>query len=251
MKAIILSAGQGTRLLPHTAEIPKCALPIHGKSVLEWQVDELLKAGVDDILVVTGFATEKVEQLLTRRYDSQTVRTAFNPFYKVSDNLATCWIVRNEMTEDFILLNGDTLFDTSVLKSLLASRPQPITVTIDRKSAYDDDDMKVQLAGDRLTRIGKDIPLDQVDAESIGMLLFRGTGTALFRRTIEQVLRTPEGLKRWYLSVINELAQTATVGTCCIEGSPWAELDFPADLKKVEDVVKGIAESWRLAEGGA
>ncbi len=251
MKAIILSAGQGTRLLPLTAEVPKCALPILGKTVLEWQIDELLKSGVDDIVVVTGFATDKVEQLLARRYDRTMVRTVFNPFYKVSDNLATCWVVRNEMAEDFILLNGDTLFDTTVLRSLLASSAQPITVTIDKKTTYDDDDMKVLLDGNRLTRIGKDIPLDQADAESIGMLFFRGTGPALFQKTIEQVLRTPEGLKRWYLSVINELAQTTTVGTCCIEGSPWAELDFPADLKKVEEVVKGLAENWRNAEGGA
>jgi choline kinase len=245
MKAIILSAGQGTRLLPLTAEIPKCALTFHGKTVLEWQIDELLKSGVTEIVVVTGFATDKVEQLLASRYHSEPVRIVFNPFYKVSDNLATCWIVRNEMTADFILLNGDTLFDTSVLKCLLGSQPQPITVTIDKKSAYDDDDMKVMLDGDRLTRIGKDIPLDMVDAESIGMLFFRGTGPALFQKTVEQVLRTPEGLKRWYLSVINELAQTTPVWTCCIEGKPWAELDFPADLGKVGQVVKGIDENRR------
>ena len=250
MKAIILSAGQGTRLLPLTAEIPKCALTLYNKTVIEWQVDELLNSGVDDIVVVTGFATDKVEQLLARRYHSQPVRAVFNPFYKVSDNLATCWIVRNEMEGDFILLNGDTLFDTSVLKCLLGSKSQPITVTIDKKSTYDDDDMKVLLDGDRLTRIGKDIPLDKADAESIGMLFFRGAGAALFQKTIEQVLRTPEGIKRWYLSVINELAQTTTVGTCCIEGSPWAEVDFPADLKRAEGVVRGIAENSRLAEGG-
>jgi len=249
MKAIILSAGQGTRLLPLTAEIPKCALTIHGKSVLEWQIDELLKSSVDDIVVVTGFGTDKVEQLLARRYAGLQVRTVFNPFFKVSDNLATCWVVRNEMAQDFILLNGDTLFDTEVLECLLGSEPQPITVTIDKKSAYDDDDMKVILDGDRLVRIGKDIPLDMVDAESIGMLLFRGAGAALFQKTIEHVLRTPEGLKRWYLSVINELAQTTTVWTCSIEGSPWAEVDFPADLEKAEAVVKGIAENWRKTGG--
>lgn len=250
MKTIILSAGQGTRLLPLTAEIPKCALPIHGKTVLEWQVDELLKSGIDDVVVVTGFGTEKVEQLLARRYHGHGVRTVFNPFFKLTDNLATCWVVRNEMEEDFILLNGDTLFDTSVLKSLLASRPQPITVTIDKKASYDDDDMKVMLDGDRLVRIGKDLPPDKVDAESIGLLFFRGAGATLFQKTIEQVLRTPEGTKRWYLSVINELAQTVTVGTCCIEGSPWAEIDFPADLQRAEEVVRGIAERWRMAEAG-
>jgi len=250
VKAIILSAGQGTRLLPLTAEIPKCALPIHGKTVLEWQVDELLKSNIDDIVVVTGFGTDKVEQLLTRRYQGHGVRTIFDPFFRLADNLVTCWVVRNEMEEDFILLNGDTLFDATVLKALLESRPQPITVTIDKKASYDDDDMKVMLDGDRLIRIGKDLPHDKVDAESIGMLFFRGAGATLFQKTIEQVLRTPEGTKRWYLSVINELAQTTTVGTCCIEGSLWAEIDFPADLKRAEEVVRALAENWKMVEGG-
>lgn len=250
MKAIILSAGQGKRLLPLTADTPKCALLINGKTVLEWQIDELLHAGVDDIVVVTGFGTDKVEQLLARSYDPRQVRTVFNPFYKLADNLATCWVVRGEMDQDFILLNGDTLFDSMVLKRLLKSEIQPITVTIDKKSGYDDDDMKVMLEGTRLTRIGKDLPRDRVDAESIGMLLFRGAGVALFRETIEQVLRTPEGTRRWYLSVINELAQTSPVGTCCIEGLPWAEVDFPQDLAHAENVVRGIAENWKKAQGG-
>ncbi len=248
MKAIILGAGQGKRLLPLTAETPKCALILNGKTVVEWQIDELLKSGIDDIVVVTGFGTDKVEKLLAQRYDGDRVRTVYNPFYQLADNLATCWVVRNEMAEDFLLLNGDTLFDTSVLKRLLTAKPQPITVTIDKKASYDDDDMKVVLDGERLARIGKDLPLDKVDAESIGMLLFRGAGTALFQKTIEQVLRTPEGTRRWYLSVINELAQTTPIATCCIAGSPWAEVDFPADLKHAEDVVKGIAGNLRKAE---
>ncbi len=249
MKAIILGAGQGKRLLPLTADTPKCALILNGKTVVEWQIDELLKSGVDDIVVVTGFGTDKVEALLKQRYGQHRVRTVFNPFYQLADNLATCWVVRSEMDEDFILLNGDTLFDTSVLKRLLEAKASPITVTIDKKATYDDDDMKVLLDGERLTRIGKDLPLDQVDAESIGMLLFRGVGAALFQKTIEQVLRTPEGTRRWYLSVINELAQTTPVATCCIAGSAWAEVDFPADLKHAEAVVKGIAENWQKAEG--
>lgn len=250
MKAIILGAGQGKRLLPLTADTPKCALTLNGKTIIEWQIDELLKSDVNDIVVVTGFGTDKAEKLLNRRYEKCGVRTVFNPFYQLADNLATCWVVRNEMDQDFILLNGDTLFDTKVLKRLLQTKPQPITVTIDKKKGYDDDDMKVMLDGERLVRIGKDLPLDKVDAESIGMLLFRNSGPALFRETVEQVLRTPEGTRRWYLSVINELAQTMAIGTCCIEGLPWAEVDFPADLKYAEEVVKGIAENWKKTESG-
>jgi len=251
MKAIILSAGQGKRLLPLTAETPKCALVVQGKTVLEWQIDELLRAGIDEIVVVTGFGADKVEQLMERRYAVSQVRTVFNPFFKLADNLASCWVVRSEMAEDFILLNGDTLFDSAVLERLLSSPPAPITVTIDKKAAYDEDDMKVILDGDRLVSIGKKLPLDLVTAESIGMLLFRSTGTALFRNTIEQVLRTPEGTGRWYLSVIDELARTTAVMTCCIQGLPWAEVDFPADLKNAERVVKGIVDGRNRAETGS
>ena len=243
MKAIILSAGQGRRLLPLTADTPKCAVRIHGKSMVEWQIDELIKAGINEILVVLGFRADRVEELLADRYGFGSVRTLYNPFFSLADNLGTCWVARAEMNEDFLLLNGDTLFDSEVLRRLVKSPVQPVTVTIDRKLAYDADDMKVQLDGDRLVRIGKNLPLDQVDAESIGMLLFRKNGPLLFRDNIEKVLRTPEGTKRWYLSVIDEMAQSMTVGTCCIEGLPWAEVDFPDDLERAEKVVKGIAEN--------
>ncbi len=242
MKAIILSAGQGKRLLPYTAERPKCTVPINGQAMVEWQIDELIKCGVEDICVVVGYGADKVEQLLNDRYGQGGVRTIFNPFYSVADNLGTCWIAKAEMTEDFIILNGDTLFQAPVLENLLASEPRPVTVTIDRKNSYDGDDMKVILDGERLVRIGKDLPLDQVHAESIGMLLFRGEGPELFRQTVEDVMRNPTSLKRWYLSVIDELAQKTPVWTCCIEGLVWGEVDCPADLKHAEKVVRGIAE---------
>ncbi len=210
--------------------------------MIEWQIDELIKCGVEDICVMLGYRADKVERLLDSRYGKGCVRTLFNPFALVSDNLGTCWVARTEMIEDFVLLNGDTLFQAPVLERLLDSAPHPITVTIDRKSRYDADDMKVILDGERLVRIGKDLPLDQVHAESIGMLLFRGEGPDLFRLKVEEVLRRPTALKRWYLSVIDELAQQRPVWSCCIEGLAWGEVDCPADLTHAEDVVRGISE---------
>ena len=80
MKAIILSAGQGRRLLPLTAENPKCLLQIGGQSLLEWQLQELAKCGVDQVAVVVGFAAEKVENLIQRQGHGGWVHTIFNPF---------------------------------------------------------------------------------------------------------------------------------------------------------------------------
>lgn len=242
MKAIILSAGQGKRLLPLTAEKPKCAVTIDRRSMIEWQIDELMKCDIENICVVLGYRADMVEALLDRRYGPGRINTLFNPFASVSDNLGTCWIAREEMSEDFILLNGDTLFQASVVERLLNSPPHPVTVTIDRKHRYDADDMKVILDGDRLLHIGKDLSLDRVHAESIGMLLFQGEGPNLFRQGVEQALRCPTALKRWYLSVIDDIARQAPVWTCCIQGLAWCEIDCPADLKRAKEVVCRIAE---------
>ena len=238
MKAVILSAGQGSRLLPLTAERPKCLLPLGAKSLIEWQVDVLARCGVDEIVVVVGFRAGLVEAVLAERVrPGLSIRTLFNPFYNVADNLGSCWMARHEMSDDFLLLNGDTLFEAAVLRRLLQSPPAPITVTIDRKASYDADDMKVRLDGTRLLEIGKTLPPARTDGESIGLLLFRGAGPELFVDAVDRALRVSEGLKSFYLKVIDQLARSHRVETATIEGLSWGEVDYPADLQRAEQIV--------------
>jgi choline kinase len=249
MKALILSAGQGRRLLPLTADTPKCLLPLNGRTALEWQIDHLLANGVNEIGVVVGYNAHKVESRLEERYGKGVINTIFNPFYEVADNLASCWMARHYFSDELLLINGDTLFEQSLLQNLLTAKDHPITVTIDRKQAYDSDDMKVKLDGDRLVRIGKDLPMDQVDGESIGMLFFRSEGSALFRETVEAALRDPAALSRWYLSVIDEIARSNDVHVHSIEGMEWGEVDFPLDYEKAKRMTANWADSKVKAAG--
>jgi choline kinase len=238
MKAVILSAGQGSRLLPLTAEKPKCLLPIGDYSLIEWQLRELIAAGVTDIVVVLGYGADQVETVLERwRQPGIEIRTVFNPFFNVADNLASCWLARHEMDRDFLVLNGDTLFEAAILRKVLASPEAPITITIDRKRIYDADDMKVQVDGDRLISVGKSLSADETNGESIGMLLFRGTGPKLFADMLDQFMHTPEGLKTWYLRVIDRLAKTGAVVAASIEGKAWGEVDFIEDLERARQMV--------------
>src|SRR3546814_8865334 len=169
MKALILSAGQGSRLLPLTEDCPKCLLPLGGRSILEHQVEQLAASGVTEIVVVTGCRAAAVESRLARlRRLGVRVRTVFNPFYNVADNLASCWMARAEMEGGFLLLNGDTLFEPGIARRLIAAPPAPVTLTIDRKPNYDSDDMKVVVEGTRLREVGKTLPPERVNGESIG-----------------------------------------------------------------------------------
>jgi choline kinase len=237
-KAIILSAGQGSRLLPHTQDLPKCLLDLAGRSMLGWQLQGLARAGVKEAVVVTGFRADLVESALPGITPAgMLVRTSFNPFYKVADNLASCWMVRGELAGPVLTLNGDTLFEPAIARRLLAAPAADITVTIDRKPAYDEDDMKVITAGERLTAIGKKLPMAEVTGESIGFLRFSAAGAASFVAEIERTMRTLEGTSLWYLSAIHRLANVGTdVKVASIEGLQWGELDFPADLKRCRTI---------------
>lgn len=236
MRAIILSAGQGRRLLPLTENMPKCLLEVEGDlPALHFQLRALAACGVDQACVILGFNAEKVEQsLASRPVPGIEVKTVFNPFFKRSDNLATCWLARDEMEDDFILLNGDTLFEDTVLERLLASPPAPLTLTINEKDTYDDDDMKVSLGeGGRLKAVGKKLSADVVNGESIGMMLFRDSGTTAFRQALEDAIREPEALSLWYLSVVNGLVDQLDIRTAAITGLWWGEVDSAEDLEAV------------------
>ena len=238
MKALILSAGQGSRLLPLTAERPKCLLPVGPKTLLEWQVEILARGGVDDIAVVVGFRAAQVVDLLARLVrPGLAIRTVFNPFYSVADNIGSCWLARHEMNGDFVIANGDTLFEGAVLRRLLEAASAPIVVTVDRKASYDADDMKVRVDGTRLLEIGKMLPAAATNAESIGLLAFRGDGPRLFAEAIDRAMHTADGLKSFYLKVIGQLAKAHRVETVSIEGLAWGEVDYPADLRRVERLV--------------
>ncbi len=240
-KAIILSAGQGSRLLPLTADQPKCLIDFSGRSLIAWQISALAANGIEEIVVVTGFRDDKLEAALAAlTVPGVTITTRFNPFYKVADNLGSCWIAREAMDQDFIILNGDTLVSPEIVGRLIAGATAPITVTIDVKDSYDLDDMKVQRDGDRLLQIGKRLEPAETNAESIGMLAFKGDGPAIFRRQVEAMMRTPEGVLNWYLKAIHALAPSGVVGTVSIEGLRWAEVDFPEDLP----IARALTESW-------
>jgi len=239
MKAIILSAGQGSRLGHMVDDLPKCLIDFNGRTLLDRQLDTLEANGVHEAVVVTGFHDELVGQAIAARRGGPTVRTIFNPFYKVADNTGSLYMAREELGGDCLVWNGDTLVSRELMRKVVANERPGICVTIDRKQAYDDD-MKVIAADDgRLRAIGKRIS-EGVNAESIGLLAFRSGGADRFREAIERAMRTSEGTTIWYLRVIHHLAQNGEVWTLDINGEEWGEVDFPPDV----DAARELTARW-------
>ena len=238
MKAIILSAGQGRRLMPLTSNMPKCCLPLHGVSILEWQLSQIARCDIDEVVVVTGFASETVDSVVNR-VKGINVRTLHNPMFAHTDNLGTCWEARFEMDGPFVLMNGDTLFEAAVLQRLLAcDKGYPITLATDTKPHFDLDDMKIIADGDRLLKVSKQLDISLVHGESIGLMVFNQAGAEAFTEKLEEMMDKPDALKLWYLSAIDQLASLGIAGICPIHGLSWCEVDDAADFKAAADVVK-------------
>lgn len=243
-KAIILSAGKGSRLYPFTEDRPKCLLELSGRTLLEWQLDALHASGIARMVVVTGFHHDRVAEVVAARGQERgRVETLFNPFFQVADNLGSVWIARAEFDRDVLLLNGDTLVPSTLIDRVLAGGAAPISVTVDVKDGYDADDMKVLREGDRLVRIGKLLGPTECNAESIGLLAFRGEGPAIFVDAVERIMHTPEGTQSWYLRVIDRIADSGVVGTVSIEGERWQEVDYLTDM----EAARALTADWAAA----
>jgi len=248
VRVIILAAGQGKRLLPLTTEVPKALLDIHGQTLIDRQIEAFATCGLKDFVVVTGYAAGRMEETLAAIATMRRVRirTVYNPFYAVADNLASCWMVRGEMNADFIQVNGDNVFRSDLVERLLSAPEAPVTVAINRKPSYDADDMKVMLDGERLTEIGKMLPVDTVDAEAIGFYIFRGVGVAAYVATLERAMLEASGLRQWFPAAVGTLAKTLAVTTVAINGIRWCEVDVPVDLQQARQ----LAASWDAGPAG-
>jgi L-glutamine-phosphate cytidylyltransferase len=242
VKIVILGAGQGKRLLPLTVDVPKALLDIHGRSLVGRQIDAFVECGLREFVVVTGYGAQLMEETLGSIADQHgiEIRTVYNPFYAVADNLASCWMARAEMDDDFIQVNGDTLFRADLVRTLLKGSDGDATAAINRKAAYDGDDMKVMLDDGRLTEIGKTLPLEAVDAEAIGLYVFRGKGTGLYREVLERAMREPSGLKQWFPAAVGQLAKLTGIKVSDVSGHEWSEVDFPVDLQSA----RAMAANW-------
>jgi choline kinase len=239
VKVVILGAGQGKRLLPLTADLPKALLDIGGRSLVARQIDAFADCGISEFVVITGYGhdlmVEALDAIAAER--NLTIRTVYNPFYAVADNLASCWMARHEMTGDFIQVNGDNVFKAGLVEALLADAGGKVTAAINHKERYDADDMKVMLDGNRLTEIGKKLPVEAVDAEAIGFYVFKGDGGAQYVSELDRMMQQPSGLKEWFPAAIGHLAMHTDIGVCDLTGQSWCEVDFPVDLQHARHLV--------------
>jgi choline kinase len=125
MKAIILAAGMGTRLEHLTNDKPKCLVELWGTTLLERQLEQLKNAGIEDILVIGGYQTEKIAPI----WPNLVVNPDFNSSNMVfSLTFALDWLTLEE-DADVLILYGDIAYSQKNLNTLIKHQSTlPLTV---------------------------------------------------------------------------------------------------------------------------
>jgi NDP-sugar pyrophosphorylase family protein len=131
MKAIILAAGQGVRLRPLTNHLPKCLVKVHGKPLLQYQLESLEQAGIQQCVIVVGYLGDQVQSYFGPRFGNVRITYVTNDIFDQTNNIYSLWLARHEMNDDILLLEADLLFEEGLLGDLIRSRYADVAV-VDR-----------------------------------------------------------------------------------------------------------------------
>lgn len=230
-QALILAAGRGNRLLPHTRERPKCLLEVGDRTILEHQLHALGLCGIETIEVITGHAAERVRETCGNR-----VRYAHNPAYDTTNSIDSlgCSGLTPEV-DGLLVLNSDVLFHPELLARLIAD-PRENVLLADFDVEMGEEETKIEVdENDRIVAISKAIAPEDGDAENLGVLkLGKGAAERMFSlsRTRDRAL----GLA-WVPDGVHQLRDEFEFHTLRIDGAPWIEIDYIHDLERARNAV--------------
>jgi len=232
MKAVILSAGRGTRMPNITKDKPKSLINIKDKTILERQIDILTKNHIEKIILVIGYQADKIEDKVSN-YDN--VETIVNEEYATTDNIYSLHLTKNAVNnEEFILLNGDTVFDENIIEKL-SSRKDECVAPVDSKY-YDLEELKFKEEDGIIVKIlPKNTPKNESNGSTIGIFKFSKDGSKILFDELDELTR--DGVKnKWFEHALNNIFKKIKMHKLDIHGSKWIEIDDEGDIKKAQEL---------------
>ena len=237
MKALILAAGEGTRLRPYTADRPKCLVEVAGRSLLDRQLDVLGAAGVAPVVVVGGYRAEMLPR--------PGIGVRLNPRYATTNMVTTLFCAEEELAGGALVCYGDIVYAREMVEAVLASDAD-IAVAIDLgweaywRARGDDplaDAETLRMAGDgRLLEIGqKPTSLAQIEGQYMGLMKYSAAGAATLRAAYHAArargsLRGKPVEKAYMTDLLQSLIDDGVRLQAVTVRGDWVEVDTVGDL---------------------
>jgi len=168
MIGVILAAGMAKRLRPLTDERPKCLLKVGQRTLLQRTVDAVVGAGIDELVVVTGYRNNMIVDFLKANYPALNVHFIDNPDYAHNNNIFSLWLTR-PYTEgkDFLLLDSDILFDPAIILTIV--RQEGSALALNRHELGEEEIKVIVDSEGYVKEISKICSIQEAIGESVGI----------------------------------------------------------------------------------
>ncbi len=180
--------------------------------------------------VVVGY-----QQHLLRSHLAGRVAFVENRDYRRTNSLYSLWLASDRLAGGALVMNGDVLFATALLRRLLSS-PSADALLVDRSRTLDEEAMKVRLRGSWVVGLDKDLPADRADGENVGLVKLGPEGATRLIRVLDRLVAGGERTA-WAPRAFLELAREWPFAGIETGGLPWTEIDTPDDLTYASDCV--------------
>ena len=232
MKAVILAAGVGSRLRPHTNDKPKSMVEIKGISILKRMIDTIQSVGIKELVVLTGYHHQKIEEFITKNYPDLDVTFVHNDKYDQTNTGYSLWMTKDSVSEsDFVKFDADVVFEQEVLKRLL-EHPATSALCIDTNINLAAEEVKVIADEDgKVIAVGKGLDPHKSTGESIGIEKISKEAAKVLFSELEKLMADPANHQRYYDDSYTTLVeQGIPFHHVDITGLKWVEIDNHDDL---------------------
>jgi choline kinase len=225
MQGLILAAGKGTRM--GNVEVPKCLLKINGVPIIKHQINSFKKNGINDIVVVTGYKSEMIHDLL-----NDQVQYVHNSKFSEMNNIYSVWLAIQKLQDDFICVYGDLMFDEEILKKCLEIKSE-IGLMVETNTR--DETMKVKIENEKIVAVNKKINYKIADGNFIGMAKFSKNILKILFNEIDYLIT--ENIDGYYtLGIENLIKKNVEVGYQVTNGLSWMDIDEEREFEESQKI---------------
>ncbi len=236
LRIILLAAGTGSRLRPHTENLPKAMIPLPGgQSLLEHTLSVLSSdSQIGEIVIVGGHEYEVLRRYIETRWDG-CCRTVFNVDYEVKGPIYSvrCGLAGCPPGSYVAIMNGDTWFSEQALRlmvRLVASAPASTLLFGSPASEFAADDMRIRTYGGRIRRVDKGIEAAQMI--SAGCCLLPPRAAAALAAMLASIGTRPHPeVKTWHEALNKLLEAGERIEFYSLSRDDWQEIDNERDLE--------------------
>lgn len=226
MNVILLAAGKGTRLRPFTETLPKSMFALGKNESIIGRTIRQLKQRIDGkIVVATGYMQNNFSVF------SEDCTLIHNPFYGVTNSIASLWFCRDFLDDDVMIINADVVMEDRLLDAILACDYESF-VCVDSARALEGD-YNVAFNDGRVVMMSKE--LSAPGAEYVGVSVLKKKTSQELKRCIEVMVEN-EQINEWYENALVHmiLYDDFSLNYLDVAQYQWTEVDCADDLLRAK-----------------